>query len=428
MLPQDKLPRYGAGGLLPSPRHRKYQRRPIMRMERKTPASELRDRMERFRLRMDTENPSWEFAAIFGRVNQFYLTGTMQDGVLLVPRTDEAVFWVRRSYERAQDESLFPDIRPMKTFRDAAAGMGACPGTVHVETEVVPLALLERFRKYFPCTEIRALDTQAAKVRAKKSVFELAIMERAGRIHRHVLEDRVPAMLREGMSEAELGGEVFCLMVREGHHGITRFGRFGTEMVLGQLGFGENSLYPTCFDGPGGCRGAAPGAPVLGSHDRRLRAGDLVFVDCACGVQGYHTDKTVTYVYKGSLPDEAIEAHHRCVEVQDEIATLLRPGTAPSEIYETVIDGLDPAFLENFMGFGDRRAQFLGHGIGLAVDEAPVIARGFDEPLEEGMVIALEPKKGIRGVGMVGIENTFVVARGGGRCITGKNAGLAPVE
>jgi len=57
-------------------------------MERKTPASELRDRMERFRLRMDTENPSWEFAAIFGRVNQFYLTGTMQDGVLLVPRTD----------------------------------------------------------------------------------------------------------------------------------------------------------------------------------------------------------------------------------------------------------------------------------------------------------------------------------------------------
>ncbi len=115
-------------------------------------------------------------------------------------------------------------------------------------------------------------------------------------------------------------------MVREGHHGITRFGRFGTEMVLGQLGFGENSLYPTCFDGPGGCRGAAPGAPVLGSPDRRLRAGDLVFVDCACGVQGYHTDKTVTYVYKGSLPDEAIEAHHRCVEVQDEIATLLRPG------------------------------------------------------------------------------------------------------
>jgi len=398
-----------------------------MRMEQRTPTSELRDRMERFRLRMDTENPSWEAAAIFGRVNEFYFTGTMQDAVLLVPRTDEAVLWVRRSYERALDESFFPDIRPMKSYRDAAAGMGACPETVHVEAEVVPLALLERFRKHFPFREVKPLDAQTAKVRSKKSAYELAIMERAGRIHSHVLEDCVPGMLREGMSEAELGGEVFSRLVREGHQGITRFGMFGTEMVLGQLGFGENTLYPTGFDGPGGCLGAAPGAPVLGSHDRKLRSGDLVFVDCGCGVQGYHTDKTVTYMFGRPLPGEAIEAHHRCVEVQNETAAMLRPGMVPSEIYETILGGLEPAFLENFMGFGKRRVQFLGHGVGLQVDEMPVIARGFDEPLEEGMVFALEPKKGIAGVGMVGIENTFVVSRGGGRCITGKNAGLVPV-
>ena len=399
-----------------------------MRMERKTPASELRDRMERFRLRMDTENPSWEFAAIFGRANQFYLTGTMQDGVLLIPRDDEAVLWVRRSLERALDESLFPDIRPMKSFRDAAAGMGACPGTVHVDAETVPLALLERFRKYFPFRETAALDTQAAKVRSKKSAYELAIMEQAGRIHRHVLEDCVPGMLREGMSEAGLGGEVFSLMVREGHHGIARFGMFGTEMVLGQIGFGESSLYPTNFDGPGGCLGVAPGAPVLGSSDRTLKAGDLVFLDCACGVQGYHTDKTMTYIFRRSLPEEAIDAHRLCVEIQDEAAALLRAGTRPSEVYETVIGGLEPAFLKNFMGFGDRRVPFLGHGVGLTVDEVPVIARGFDEPLEEGMVIALEPKVGVRGVGMVGIENTFVVTRGGGRSITGTNPGLILVD
>ena len=397
-------------------------------MEQKTPASELRDRMERFRLRMERDHPTWEFAAIFGRANQFYLTGTMQDGVLLIPRDREAVLWVRRSLERALDESFFPDIRPMRSYRDAAAGMGACPGVIHVETEVVPLALLERFQKHFPCTEVRALDLQAAMVRAKKSAYELAIMERAGKIHRRVLEDAVPGMLREGMSEAELGGEVFSRLVREGHHGITRFGMFGTEMVLGQFGFGENSLYPTGFDGPGGCRGMAPGAPVLGSRDRTLRSGDLVFVDCGCGVQGYHTDKTVTYTFREPVPEEAVEAHYRCVEVQDEAASLLRPGVMPSEIYETILGSLDPAFLENFMGYGSRRVQFLGHGIGLAVDEAPAIARGFDEPLEEGMVFAIEPKKGVRGVGMVGIENTFVVTRGGGRCITGKNAGLVPVE
>ena len=70
------------------------------------------------------------------------------------------------------------------------------------------------------------------------------------------------------------------------------------------------------------------------------------------------------------------------------------------------------------------RVKFLGHGIGLWIDETPVIAEGFNEPLEEGMVFALEPKKGIPDVGLVGIENTFVVTPQGGRSITGKSRGL----
>ncbi|WP_255297386.1 M24 family metallopeptidase [Anaerophaga thermohalophila] len=72
--------------------------------------------------------------------------------------------------------------------------------------------------------------------------------------------------------------------------------------------------------------------------------------------------------------------------------------------------------------------KFLGHGIGLTVDELPVLAKGFKTPLEENMVFAVEPKKGIDGVGMVGIENTFVVTPAGGRCITGDNPGLIMVE
>lgn len=79
------------------------------------------------------------------------------------------------------------------------------------------------------------------------------------------------------------------------------------------------------------------------------------------------------------------------------------------------------------MGFGYRKVNFLGHGIGLLIDEVPVIAKGFDQPLQEGMVIALEPKKGIANIGMVGIENTFIVTPNGGECITGNNPGLIPV-
>ena len=56
-----------------------------------------------------------------------------------------------------------------------------------------------------------------------------------------------------------------------------------------------------------------------------------------------------------------------------------------------------------------------------------MIAEKFKEPLEENMTLAIEPKKGIKGVGMVGIENTFIVTRTGGECITGDNPGLIPI-
>ena len=115
------------------------------------------------------------------------------------------------------------------------------------------------------------------------------------------------------------------------------------------------------------------------------------------------------------------------MEIQDTVASLLKTGAIPSQIYESIIAELEPSFLENFMGYGNRKVHFLGHGIGLEIAEHPVIAKGFDNPLEEGMVIAVEPKKGIKGVGMVGTENTFVVTSDGGRSITGNHPGLMQV-
>ena len=170
-----------------------------------------------------------------------------------------------------------------------------------------------------------------------------------------------------------------------------------------------------------------PSTPLMGSRRRKLRDGDLVYIDIGCGYRGYQTDKTQTYMFGRPIPEEAIEQHARCVEIQDTIASMLRPGAIPSDIYRTVMADLEPEFLENFMGFGKHRVNFLGHGIGLWIDEYPVIAEGFDEPLQEGMLFALEPKKGIPGVGMVGIENTFAVTVQGGRSLTGKNPGMMEV-
>jgi Xaa-Pro aminopeptidase len=392
----------------------------------KVPLTELEDRLKRFRARMDTARPGWEIAAIVSKVPLYYFTGTMQDGLLLVPQDGDAVFWVRQSFERAADESFFPDLRKMKSYRDVAAGMGRLPSTVCLETDLMPIAQLQRLQKHLPFTDVQSVDEQVSAVRAVKSRYELSLMERAGKIHRHVLEDCVPGMLTEGIDEVSFACDLYSLMVKEGHQGIIRFGMFN-EMLLGQIGFGTSSISPICVDTPGGVSGMHPSVPQMGCRERKLGKGDLVVIDIGCGYNGYQTDKTLSYMFGRPIPDDAIREHWRCVEIQDRLAAQLKPGAIPSEIYRSIMADLEPEFLTNFMGFGDRKVKFLGHGIGLWIDETPVIAEGFNEPLQEGMVFALEPKKGIKDVGLVGIENTFAVTPQGGRPLTGTSKGLIEV-
>ncbi|MGC8825089.1 MAG: M24 family metallopeptidase [Bacteroidales bacterium] len=390
----------------------------------RVPRQELDARMQRFIGQMDKDCAGWQYAIIISKTNLYYFTGTRQEGMLIIPADEEPTFWVRRSYERACDESLFRRIMPMNSFRDAAAYHKIQQyKTVFLETEMMTLAYLDRLRKYFPFEEIKPIDLQISKVRAVKSTYELEQMRQSGSIHRRVLEDLAPKLFREGMHEVELIGDLYRLLLQEGHHGVTRFGMFDTDLGIGQIGFGIASLYPTSFDGPGGNYGI-PATPFMGSRQNRLKKGDLIFLDVACGYNGYHTDKTMTYMFGQKLDDKVIDVHKRCVELQYLIAEKLKPGAILSQIYEQVIYSLDEAFLENFMGFGNRTVKFLGHGIGLTIDEWPVIARGFDEPIEENMVLAVEPKKGIPGIGMVGIENTFVVTSAGGQSVTGNHPGL----
>ena len=396
-------------------------------MFQKVPRQELDTRLNAIRKRMDQDHPDWQLLAVFNKVNQFYFTGTMQDGMVLIQRDGTATYWVRRSLQRAQDESEFADIRPMSSFRDAAQSMASIPDTIYLECERVPLAMYQRFNKHFAFKHCIGADMSISATRAIKSSYELERMEKSGAIHQQVLEQRLPEILHEGMSEAELGGILYKELIDAGHHGIARFSMYDTEVLIGHICFGESSIYPTSFDGPGGNYGMSPAVPLLGSHQRKLTKGDLVFVDIGCGFDGYHTDKTMTYIYKGDLPDSAVQIHKRCVQIQNDTAAMLKPGAIPEEIYKTIMDQLDEEFKTGFMGYGMRQARFLGHGIGLHIDEIPVLAQGFDEPLQENMVLAIEPKKGIKGIGLVGTENTFIVTPSGGKCITGNHPGLLNV-
>ncbi len=381
--------------------------------------SELDKRRATFCTLMNRNHPDWETAIILSKVNQYYFTGTMQDGVLIVRKDQTAYYFVRRSFERAKAEALFDHILPMESYRDVALNMGSECGNTYLETEVMTLAILQRIQKHLTMRKINSLDKEILLARAIKSSYELKCLEISGKQHHHILQNTVPTLLREGMTEVDFVAELFEEMIKQGHHGISRFSMFQTEIVVGQIGFGESSLYPTSFDGPGGAYGMSPAVPFVGSRERKLKKGDLVFVDIGFGHQGYHSDKTQVYIFGGKPTSEMIIPHRACMEIEKQLAEMLKPGAIPSMIYNTVMNNLTDQFKFDFMGFGRRQAKFLGHGVGLHVDELPVIANGCDLSLVENMVIALEPKKGIAHVGMVGVEDTYIVTADGGRCITG---------
>ena len=162
----------------------------------------------------------------------------------------------------------------------------------------------------------------------------------------------------------------------------------------------------------------------MGSDKVQWVSGKPLIIDNGFTLAGYQTDKTQVYWLgnKSSIPESLQNAHNFCVEMQAMIADQLRPGSTPSNLWNQCVDIVSKSsWSKGFMGLGKNKVNFVGHGIGLAIDEYPVLANGFDMPLEEGMVLAIEPKIGIPGIGMVGTENTFEVTPQGGLSITGNN-------
>ena len=383
---------------------------------------EILDRIGKLYVEMQKNGDYWEFVFITDKINQYYFTGTIQDGLFALKNDGSYYYFVRKSFERAKDECIIKEnLYPMISYRDAANITGRNAGKIYIETENTTYAALERMGKYYDVekSQIGSLDKIMKKIRAVKSPYELSWIIESGRQHKILFEEIIPTLFFEGMSETELTAEIYKRMVNLGYHGVTRFGMFQAETVGGQSGFGENSMYPTSFDGPGGMKGMCPAVPIIGDRNRLLKKGDLVFIDIGYGVNGYHSDRTQVYMFKQNPPDYVAKMHRKCMEIQKETAALSKAGNIPGEIYNSVISKLDSEFLSGFMGVGNERVKFLGHGVGLQVDEYPVIANKFDDPLVENMIIAIEPKRSIENVGIVGVEDTYVVTKDGGRCITG---------
>lgn len=380
-------------------------------MPHKIPKKELDARLAALRAALAQDDPGWEMAILNHKITMYYFTGTMQEGSLVVT-PDSAVLWVRRDLGRAQAESLFGELRPMKSFR-ALGEAYPVPKAVYLEKKTATLEWADMVRKYLPFEEIRPVGGMVNALRARKSAYELELMRDAGAIHAEVLQTLAPTLCREGISEAELGGRIYTELLRRGSMGISRFNQPLGEDIAGLVAFSENSLFTTAFDGPGGTAGTCTAVQGIGSPERKLRKNDLVFLDIPAGREGYHTDKSIVF-HMGRLSEnpegERIRAaYDYCVALERRIAALLVPGAIPETIYNDVLAELDPQYADGFMNGG----KFLGHSIGLMMDEPPVLARGFREPIREGMTFAVEPKIALPGIGLVGTENTYAVRADG---------------
>lgn len=394
---------------------------------RRVPKPELDSRLAAFRRGMDALDPNWSMALINHKINLYYLTGTMQDGVLAI-RPDSAILWVRRSYERGRNESLFDDIRPMRSFRTLGEFYTDLPETAYVETRTATLEWAELVRRSLPFRELKSVNAVLSDLRAVKSPYELDCMRLAGRNHAEALEVVAPSLLRNGISEVELATEIFAALLRMGSHGIARFNQPLGEDIIGLASFGTSALLTTAFDGPGGTDGTCIAMQSIGSIHRKLKRGMLVYLDIPSGIEGYHSDKSTVF-YFGRLNEDPNgqrirEAYAYCQTLESEIASRLVPGAIFEDIYTEVMDKFDERYLDGFMNGG----RFLGHSIGLTMDEAPVIARGFKMPIRPNMTLAVEPKIALPSIGTVGTENTYLITESGAVSLSGSPQPLREIE
>ena len=390
-----------------------------------TPVNELKLRWRRCQTLLDQIQPEASGLLVFSRLNIFYYSGSLINGVLWIPKESEPTLFCKKGIERAKLESPLTNIVEFRSYRDLKSLLhdsGNSLDCCAAEMNGLPWSLANSLQKYMTYTSFVSGDLILAITRSKKSERELEILRQIGEKHHRSLTRRLPAHLRRGMSELEIAHKISDIYFSEGHQGMLRMETFGEEIYQGHIAIGESANYPSVFNGPVGLQGVHPATPFMGSEDIVWKKNQPLTIDNGFSIKGYQTDKTQVYWLgdESTIPTDVQAAHNFCLEVQQMISENLKPGAIPSRIYKDALKMVEKTpWKAGFMGLGKNKVCFVGHGIGLAVDEYPVLADKFDQPLEAGNVLAVEPKIGIEGLGMVGTENTFEVTETGGISITG---------
>ncbi|MBI2876683.1 MAG: aminopeptidase P family protein [Candidatus Tectomicrobia bacterium] len=388
----------------------------------RTPKEEMEGRIERLQALLRENGVE---AALIGdtvaeKVDLFYLSGTTQQAHLYVPAEGLPLLLVRKELERARLDSPWERIVPFKSagqLPDLLREQGyPLPATLGLQLAKVPARAFLDYRSSLG--EPRVVDLSSLELlrslRMLKSPHEVALIRRAARIVDTVLRSIDGALLQEGMREIELAGRLEAIARREGHQGILRMDNLTQENLYGECLSGAEATISTFFDGPLGGWGLSPAMPQSAGF-KPIRRGEPIVLDFVGVFNGYVADQTRMAVI-GALPPRLARAYEATLEIQEAVIREVRPGARSRELYALAQEQVQQrGYADHFMGYGERQVRFIGHGVGLTMDDLPVItsAKRFDLPLQPGMVIALEPKLVFPGEGAVGIEDTLLVTQDG---------------
>ena len=382
-----------------------------------TPKSEIDARIHA--LQESLEHQGLDGALIVHHTNLFYLSGTSQSCHLFIPRSGRPLLMVRKSYQRALQESPLEQIIEVKSLKSIPGILqerGFALSTLGLELDVMPYNTWQFYTKIFRDVNLLDISDPIRKIRMIKSDHEIRLLQGACAVLDQVFAE-VPAMVRPGMTEIELASLFEAGMRRRGYAGCSTMRAFNQDFFLGNLTSGASGAVPSYFDGPvGGC-GLTPANNPHGAGWKTIAPGEIIYIDYTCLINGYTADGARMFAL-GSASEPMRRAHAAALSILERVTAMIRPGVICEDIYDQALAmAMDLGLQNHFMGIGSDRVRFIGHGVGLELDEYPVFAKGMKMALAPGMTFALEPKF-VFPEGAVGIENTYALQADGLRVLT----------
>lgn len=344
----------------------------------------------------------------------YYFTGSLFNGLAYLPAKGDPLLLVKKSRRRTEEESPLTAIllKSLKALPELLEDLFKTPSpSIGMTLDVLQASTFVHLQRLFPKLSIEDVSLPVREVRMIKSNYELKLLKRAGAIVEKAFKG-LRERIKVGVEERELSIYLENRLRREGHHGFIRTRSPYLELHYGQVVSGENGGYSSFFDGPVAGRGVHSAIPH-GSGHKRIEAQEPILMDYCGQYGGYIVDETRVFVL-GDLPASLKEANQLAVELLEMVESEASLGSSTKDLYEQVLDRVKERGLEDhFMGYRKERSRFIGHGVGLELDEFPVITGVMDFTLQEGMVFALEPKFVFPEEGAVGIESTYYMGREG---------------